>query len=354
MKELNAPMIVSSVKKDTAKQVGKIKVVKGKVVNPEGKPLSGATIIIRNTNTGVITDKEGNFKIKNIPIGGELVISFEGYQTTTVKSDAGNAMLIKMEEAAVAADEHVFIGFPISKQIKFRSKFADKQPLYLLNGSVIDQTKMDALNPEDIKNVEVLKDQSATDLYGENAKNGVVRISTNDYSNKDPLFVLDGEIINKAGMNALNPNKIQSINVLKDGSAIAKYGNKGGNGVIEITSKGKVKTVSEVKTDDVFLVVEEMPEFPGGKEALANFLATNIKYPAQAKADKKEGKVIVNFIVNSTGKVINAKIISDYNNEEMESEALRVICMMPDWKPGKEKGVAVKVSFTVPVVFKLQ
>ena len=243
LNELIVPMPgpATAIKKDTVKQVGKIRVVKGKVVNQEGKPMSGTTVIISGTNTGVITDKDGNFKIKNIPKGGELVFSFEGYQTVTVKPDDGNTMLIKLEEAVVVADKNVVIGYPISNKIQFRSKFADKQPLYLLNGAVINQTKMDALNPEDISSIEVLKDQSATNLYGDNAKNGVVRISTkNNFMNdplKDPLFVLDGEIINRTRMDVLGPDKIESITVLKDGSAIAKYGNIARNGVIEIVSK---------------------------------------------------------------------------------------------------------------------
>jgi len=250
LNELIAPMPepAPAVKKDTVKQVGKIRVVKGKVVNQEGKPLGGTTVIINGTNTGVITDKEGNFKIKNIPKGGELVFSFERYQTVTVKPDDGNTMLIKLEEAVVVADKNVVIGYPISNKIQFRSKFADKQPLYLLNGAVIDKTKMDALNPDDISSIEVLKDQSATDRYGDNAKNGAIRISTKDYSGKDPLFVLDGEIITKARLDAIGSDKIESLTVLKDASAIAKYGNKAKNGVIEITLKKQLSTMKSLNS----------------------------------------------------------------------------------------------------------
>ena len=361
LNELIAPMPepAPAVKKDTVKQVGKIRVVKGKVVNQEGKPLGGTTVIINGTNTGVITDKEGNFKMKNVPKGGELVFSFGGYQTVTVKSDAGNAMLIKLEEAVVVADKNVVIGYPVSNKIQFRSKFADKQPLYLLNGAVINQTKMDALNPEDISSIEVLKDQSATNLYGDNAKNGVIRISTKtNFINdplKDPLFVLDGEIINKARMETVGADKIESITVLKDGSAIVKYGNKARNGVIEIVTKNKAVIDSKNEVNKVFLVVEEMPEFAGGKEALANFIASNINYPEMAKAEKAEGRVVVSVVVSSTGKVKNAKIIRGIH-PALDAEAMRVIGLLPlqpDWKPGKEKGVAVDVSVTVPVEFKL-
>ena len=357
MNELNAPLNLPAVKKDTVKQAGKIRIVKGKVVNQEGKPLGGTTVIISGSNTGVITDKEGNFKIKNIPKGGELVFSFAGHQTITVKPDAENAMLVKMDEAAVEADKQVVFGSLITKHITFSSKFTDKQPLYILNGDVIEKTKMDALNPEDISNIEVLKDQSATGLYGDNAKYGVIRITTkNNFTNdplKEPLFVLDGEFITKARLDALGSDKIKSINVLKDASAIAKYGNKGSNGVIEITTKNKAGIDSNIDVNSVHLVVEEMPEFPGGKGALMNFITANIKYPTQASADKVEGRVFVNFVVSPTGKVTNAKIVKGFGNHELNDEAIRVVSKMPDWKPGKEKGVAVNVSYTIPIEFKL-
>ena len=357
MNELNAPMNLPAVKKDTVKQAGKIRIVKGIVVNQEGKPLGGTTVIISGSNTGVITDKEGNFKIKNIPKGGELVFSFAGHQPITVKPDAENAMLVKMDEAAVEADKQVVFGSPITKHITFSSKFADKQPLYLLNGDVIEKTKMDALNPEDISNIEVLKDQSATGLYGDNAKYGVIRITTkNNFTNdplKEPLFVLDGEFITKARLDALGSDKIKSINVLKDASAIAKYGNKGSKGVIEITTKNNAGIDSNIDVNSVHLVVEEMPEFPGGKGALMNFITANIKYPTQASADKVEGRVFVNFVVSPTGKVTNAKIVKGFGNHELNDEAIRVVSKMPDWKPGKEKGVAVNVSYTIPIEFKL-
>ena len=359
LNELTVPMTKPAVKRDTVNQVKKVKVVKGKVVNAEGKPLGGTTVIISGTNTGVVTDKDGYFKIKNVPKAGELLFSFEGYQTVTVKPDDGNTMLIKLEEAVAVADKNVVIGYPISNKIQFRSKFADKQPLYLLNGAVINQTKMDALNPDDISNIEVFKDKSATDRYGDNAKNGVIRISTKtNFMNdplKDPLFVLDGEIINRARMDALGPDKIQSINVMKDGSAIAKYGDKARNGVIEIVTKNKAVIDSKNEVNKVFLVVEEMPEFAGGKEALANFIASNINYPVEAKAEKAEGKVVVSFVVSRTGKVKNAKVIRGIH-PALDAEAMRVIGLLPlqpDWKPGKEKGVAVDVAVTVPVEFKL-
>ena len=359
LNRLTLPMTAPAVKLDTVNQVKKIKVVKGKVVNQEGKPMGGTTVIISGTNTGVITDKDGNFKIKNVRKGGELVFSFEGYQTVTVKPDDGITMLIKLEEAVVVDDKKVVFGYPISNKLKFRSKDADKQPLYLLNGAVINQTKMDALNPEDISSIEVLKDQSATNLYGDNAKNGVIRISTKtNFMNeplKDPLFVLDGEIINKARMETLGPDKIESITVLKDGSAIAKYGDIARNGVIEIVTKDKAGIDSKNKVNNVFLVVEEMPEFSGGKEALANFIASNINYPVEAKAEKAEGRVVVSVVVSSTGKVKNAKIIRGIH-PALDAEAMRVIGLLPlqpDWKPGKEKGVAVDVAVTVPVEFKL-
>jgi len=125
--------------------------------------------------------------------------------------------------------------------------------------------------------------------------------------------------------------------------------------VIEIVTKDKAGIDSKNKVNNVFLVVEEMPEFSGGKEALANFIASNINYPVEAKAEKAEGRVVVSVVVSSTGKVKNAKIIRGIH-PALDAEAMRVIGLLPlqpDWKPGKEKGVAVDVAVTVPVEFKL-
>lgn len=107
------------------------------------------------------------------------------------------------------------------------------------------------------------------------------------------------------------------------------------------------------KEDDVFYVVDELPVFPGGEEALRNWLAENIRYPGEAKADSIQGKVYVTFIVDEQGKVTDSKLARGAS-PALDEEALRVVNAMPAWKPGKHKGKEVKVSYTVPISFKLE
>ena len=102
----------------------------------------------------------------------------------------------------------------------------------------------------------------------------------------------------------------------------------------------------------VFEVVEEMPDFPGGQSALMEYLAKNIKYPATAHENGKQGRVIVSFVVKKDGSISDTKIergVDPY----LDKEAERVITAMPNWKPGKQRGQAVNVRFTVPVTFRL-
>ena len=114
-----------------------------------------------------------------------------------------------------------------------------------------------------------------------------------------------------------------------------------------------IQKKSKQKEEKVFEVVEEMPEFPGGEMALREFLTTNIKYPAEAQKDKKQGKVFVNFVVFKDGSVGKVKIVRGVS-PSIDKEALRVVSTLPKWTPGKQKGEFVAVSYTVPIAFKLE
>lgn len=103
----------------------------------------------------------------------------------------------------------------------------------------------------------------------------------------------------------------------------------------------------------VFDVVDEMPQFPGGTEALMTYLNDNVKYPAEAVAKKKQGRVVVAFVVDKTGHVCEPKVVRGVD-PQLDQEALRVVSKMPDWTPGKQKGEAVNVRFNVPISFRLK
>ena len=106
-------------------------------------------------------------------------------------------------------------------------------------------------------------------------------------------------------------------------------------------------------SNKVFDVVEEMPSFPGGQGALMSFLSSNIKYPVVAQENGVQGRVIVGFVVERDGSITDVKVMRSVD-PSLDREAQRVVRAMPRWKPGKQNGSAVRVKYTVPVVFRLQ
>ena len=103
----------------------------------------------------------------------------------------------------------------------------------------------------------------------------------------------------------------------------------------------------------VFDVVEEMPQFPGGPNALFEYLNKNIKYPVVAEENGVQGRVIVTFVVERDGSITDVKVVKSVD-PSLDKEASRVVKGMPHWIPGKQNGSAVRVKYTVPVTFRLQ
>ena len=113
------------------------------------------------------------------------------------------------------------------------------------------------------------------------------------------------------------------------------------------------KPVEEEATDEIFVVVEQQPEFPGGTTALMKFLGDNIRYPVIAQENGIQGRVIMNFVVERDGSISDVQIVRG-QDPSLDREAERVIKTMPKWKPGQQRGKPVRVRFTLPVVFRLQ
>ncbi len=108
----------------------------------------------------------------------------------------------------------------------------------------------------------------------------------------------------------------------------------------------------EPEEPQVFFIVEEMPEFPGGELALRKYLAENVKYPEMAKENDIQGTVYVRFVVDTDGSVKNVELMRGVD-PLLDKEALRVVSSLPKFKPGKQRGKAVKVSHQVPIKFAL-
>ena len=112
--------------------------------------------------------------------------------------------------------------------------------------------------------------------------------------------------------------------------------------------------VEEEEEEVVFVVVETMPEFPGGQQALFKYLSENVKYPVIAQENGIQGRVICQFVVNKDGSIVDVEVVRSGGDASLDKEAVRVIKSMPKWKPGKQRGKAVRVKYTVPVNFRLQ
>jgi TonB family protein len=266
--------------------------IKGKVIDGStSKPIKGVNIIIQGTTTGTTSDKDGAFEIKSDNPNVFLVFSHIGYTTSVNEFNSDTkSVVIKMN-----------------------------------------------IGTHDLSAVIVKTDGNTQAL------------DIKPY----PYVLVDGVAVDEETFKALDPNKIESVNILKNESATAVYGEKGKNGVIlVITKKENSKEESRVtgnqKSDNsaVFTVVEEMPSFPGGESERAWFISTNLRVPPESA----EGTVYVSFVVKEDGSITDAKILRGLG-KNYDDEVLRVISLMPKWLPGKQNGETVAVKFNMPVKF---
>lgn len=109
----------------------------------------------------------------------------------------------------------------------------------------------------------------------------------------------------------------------------------------------------EESAQQIFTVVEEMPQFPGGDGELLKFISKSIKYPVIAQENGIQGRVVCSFVVNRDGSIVDAEVVRGVD-PSLDKEALRVINTMPKWTPGKQRGKPVRVKYTVPITFRLQ
>jgi len=121
----------------------------------------------------------------------------------------------------------------------------------------------------------------------------------------------------------------------------------------EVVVEKKVEAPKEEKKEEIFRSVEQMPQFPGGEAALMKYLQNHIQYPAMAAENNVQGRVVVQFVVDKTGKVGEVKVVRSVD-KDLDKEAVRVCKSLPKFTPGRQNGQAVSVWYTLPVTFKLQ
>jgi TonB-dependent SusC/RagA subfamily outer membrane receptor len=203
----------------------------------------------------------------------------------------------------------------------------------------------------DITSINVIKDKSA---IGISAKNGVVDIATKKNTGGTPLIVIDN--VKQKGMTSdeiykkVNPSDIESINILKDQSAKDKYGDKGKNGVIEITTKKQVDTIPSPSA--TFSGTETPSSFRGGETAWRTYLEKNlnVNIPVIHHAPAGQYTVWLQFIIDSTGKISDLKPLTK-NGFGMEEEILRILKKSPTWIPATQNGHNISSYIKQPVTF---
>ena len=245
--------------------------VSGTVLAADTKvPVMGASVIIRGTTNGTLTDLDGKFTLTGLKKDDVIQVSFVGFQTRSVIVKDESPLTILLDDAVQNLDEMVVV----------------------------------AMAP-----------------------------------NEDGTTTIKAQMKDKNGEKSYLEGKMASTK--KDGMTVNQV------------DWQKKASNSEPQEKVIFQVVEEMPQFPGGMGEAMKFLAKNMKYPVAAQQAKIEGRVIVQFVVEKDGSVSDVKVMRGVNSE-LDAEAIRVVSMMPKWIPGKQRGKAVAVKYTMPIMFRLQ
>jgi TonB family protein len=372
-------------------------VVKGIVLNEDGTPLPGVSIV----NTGTLgnvraaqTGADGRFTLQEVQPDAILMLSCPGYKWQNVKPSFTTEMKVIM-----AKDPEYKA--PSVSQVQSRPA-----PAIAIDGVIVDKSMTDVRKDlgYNYGTTQMLPSQAATEKYGEKGKNGVYeimtrekakamgiktpfpRLSPDDYPtfqgkpsgyfndwvlsqvkyptdatakgiqglvNISFIVQLDGSITDIKISGTADPilaNELISVVKTSPNWDIPK------NTAVDAPYEGMVYarfTLPDKITNDVpFVVVEQMPQYPGGEGELLKFIASNTKYPEQAKANKSQGRVIVRFAVTPEGNISDPSVLKSVD-PLLDAEALRVVSLLKGWNPGKQGGKAVYVWYMVPITFAL-
>ena len=183
------------------------------------------------------------------------------------------------------------------------------------------------------------------------------------YEVQDMDFLIEDEIeIQQTSQDITPPpppppvQEVEVLKVVEDEKEVAHVDIVTEDTKEDVVIAPPVEKVEEKEEDEevIFVVVETMPEFPGGQAALFKYLSENVKYPVIAQENGIQGRVICQFVVNKDGAIVDVEVVRSGGDASLDKEAVLVIKSMPKWNPGKQRGKPVRVKYTVPVNFKLQ
>lgn len=378
------------------------KEVKGIVLNEDGKPIEGVLI----TNTGILgevsteqTGSDGRFVLSKIKEDASLIFMFSGYKTITMKPDFTSEMTVKMERDP---DYKA----PVSKSGSVAPQAQRKEPIVVVDGVISDKNFIDTRKAlgYDMGIGKSIMGKEATDKYGEKGTNGVFEIITRkkalemglkppfprlapeDYPTFQNLqfssFVewiasqakypvearakniegwvsvnftveLDGSLSNVVPtgvVDAILTNEI--IRIIQSSPKWDAPRNPAVDEPFSSSITLKFKLPDQIIAEAPFVAVEQMPVYPEGDAELFKFIYSHIVYPEAAKAEKIEGRVILRFIISPEGNVEGISIVRGVH-PLLDNEAVRVLELVPPFRPGMQGGKAVNVWYSIPVTFKL-
>ncbi|MBN2817757.1 MAG: TonB-dependent receptor [Bacteroidales bacterium] len=243
----NRQIILTNLKGNTSTSQQQQQTVSGQVTDSSGQPLPGVTVLTKGTTNGTITDVDGNYNLNNVPPDGVLVFSFVGMKMQEIAVAGQNRINLVMEEDAIGIEEVVAIGYGAMKKSD-------------LTGAIISANVEDFKRSPNTNAVQILQGTVPGLNIGQVTSAGAtpsisIRGTNTLSGNSNVLIVLDGIIYNSS-LSSINPNDIESVDVLKDASATAVYGAQAANGVILITTKKGTAGKTEISFSSSYTLQE--------------------------------------------------------------------------------------------------
>ncbi len=239
-----------------------------------------------------------------------------------------------------------------------------KDMVYVIDGKIAPIADVKLISPQDIESMNVLTSKDAVAVYGDKGKNGVIVITRKDKIHStiitfkdgasvkagpapEVIYSVNGKTASKEDVGKIPPQSIESINVLKDESAVKKYGEKGRNGAVEITTKAGA-ILTDTIPDKLFTKVENEAEFPGGREAWIKYIVGKVQANKDTLTAKDFGTCLVKFIVNKDGSITNVEATT-MKETQLAKIAVEAIKTGPKWIPAKNNDMVVASYRLQPV-----
>jgi TonB family protein len=368
-----------------------IKDIQGTVVKEDGTPLPGVTVNVSGTSLSVTTDESGRFYFSDLPSYVAIMFTASGYEPVSLTAESARGATVTMKANPLFA----------------RRVPAEGAEIVVIDGTVTDLSLEEATIKlgKDYGRYTYLMPEAAKEKYGEKGARGAFEVTSRSkakesgvilpYPRKDegdfPTFKgesylafadwvaerakypaeaaakgLSGwarmsyTVETNGSVSQINPSPdtdplfaAELTRVMESSPRWKSPENKDANEPFKSELLIRFQQPDRVNNGIVYIMVDEMPEFPGGDAELFKWLYETIKYPAEAKEKGIQGKVILRFIVTSEGKVENVSVVRGVD-PLLDNEAVRAMNLCPEWIPGKMKGKPVNIYYSVPISFALK